>query len=136
MLVSSIFLTNWLYSFFSIHLHAYIVQLLNSLLGFFLFGCGMFLVTHLFPRQRKKQAEFYQSINHVIKQIAQVNFNVSLPNISGNCHPGNPFAEIVDNIHYTSKELRKWKKCTKNLSQMYPMKFNRPLPPLVDLLGH
>ncbi|GIN70587.1 two-component sensor histidine kinase [Bacillus sp. J14TS2] len=95
------FSTNWFYTFYSIQFHPYWVQIINSLLGFFLFGCGMFLLTRLFTHQRQKQAEFYQSIIYAIKQIAQGNFNVSLPKFEGH----NPFVEIVDNIHYMSKEL-------------------------------
>lgn len=97
--------TNWFYTFYSIHLHPYWVQIINSLLGFFLFGCGMFLLTRLFTRQRQKQAEFYQSIIYAIKQIAQGNFNVTLPKFEGHDHPGNPFMELANNIHYMSKEL-------------------------------
>lgn len=104
------FSTNWFYAFYSIHLHTYWEQIINSLFGFFLFGCGIFILTRLFAHQRQKQVEYYQSIITAIKQIAQGNFNISLPKFEGHDHPDDPFREIVDNIDYMSKELAQTEK--------------------------
>ncbi|MBS4198170.1 two-component sensor histidine kinase [Bacillus sp. FJAT-49732] len=99
------FLSDYLYQYFNIALSNFLIQLINSLLGFFIFGCCMYLLSHIFSRQRERHMEFIQSIINAMRQIARGDYNVRLSKISGHEFRDDPFSQIVDNINYMSREL-------------------------------
>ncbi|MBS4197361.1 sensor histidine kinase [Lederbergia citri] len=99
------FLTDSFSSYINIKLNSFLIQLINSLLGFFIFGCCMFLISRIFSRQRQRHIEFIQSIINAMRQIARGDYNVRLSKISGHEFRDDPFSQIVDNINYMSREL-------------------------------
>lgn len=101
---AAFYITGFIYGYFNIRLHPSLVQLINSLFGFFLFGCGITILTRS-SRQRNNHIEFFQSITNAMKQIATGDYNVNLRKISGHDIPGDPFGDIVDNINYMAREL-------------------------------
>ncbi|PWA08905.1 two-component sensor histidine kinase [Pueribacillus theae] len=107
---AAFFITDFLYNLLNIRPNTFLVQLINSLFGFFIFGCVVFVLTRIFSREHQKFAEFFQSIINAMKQISRGNYNVRLGKIPGHDHPGDPFAEIVDNLNYMSKELGQMEK--------------------------
>src|SRR5690625_3540885 len=98
-------ITDFLFGYLDITWYALPVQLINSLLGFFFFGCILFLAGRFFTKGRKKQIEFLQSITDAMQQIARGDFNVNLRNLPDHENPHHPFGKIVDNINYMAKEL-------------------------------
>lgn len=101
---ASFFITDFIYSYLNIRLNQFLTQLINSLFGFFIFGCGISIVTRSF-RQKNNHIEFFRSITDAMKQIATGDYNVNLSKISGHDNPGDPFGEIIDNINYMANEL-------------------------------
>ncbi|WP_313898463.1 HAMP domain-containing sensor histidine kinase [Lederbergia sp. NSJ-179] len=102
---AAFFITQFFYKLFHIHFNEYLIQLFNSIFGFFIFGCCLFLFSKFFPKQRQKQAEFVQSIIDAMRQIARGDYQITLKKLPGHDHPEDPYSKIVDNINYMSKEL-------------------------------
>ncbi|MBM7599570.1 signal transduction histidine kinase [Virgibacillus halotolerans] len=102
---AAFYFTDFIYGYLHIHFNPLLTQLINSLLGFFIFGCGIALVSRFSSRQRKNHMEFFQSITDAMKQIATGDYNVNLSKISGHDNPGDPFADLIDNINYMASEL-------------------------------
>ncbi|GGP12598.1 sensor histidine kinase [Oceanobacillus neutriphilus] len=103
--MAAFYITDFIYSYLDISFRPFLTQLINSLLGFFIFSGVMFVIARFSVRQRNNHIEFFQSITDAMKQIATGDYNVNLNKISGHDNPGDPFGEIVDNINYMAKEL-------------------------------
>lgn len=56
-------------------------------------------------RQREQHMELFQSITDALKQIATGDYNINVSKMSGHDNPGDPFADIIDNINYMAQEL-------------------------------
>lgn len=84
---------------------AFVKQIINSLFGFFIFGCGIFLITRFTFRNRKRHEELFQSIIDAMKQIARGDYNVSLSKVYNHNNREDPLSKIIDNINYMAKEL-------------------------------
>jgi signal transduction histidine kinase len=73
-------------------------QLINFIVGFFLFGCFMFVIGTLSAPKRMAGIKI---IIDAIKRITKGDFNVNLPNIPHN----NPFGQIAESINTMAVEL-------------------------------
>lgn len=99
------FITDFLFTKLDIQLSLLLHQLINSLFGFFIFGCAMFIFSHFSPRQKRKREEFFQSIIDAIKQISRGDYNVNLTKAWMHQNSDDPFSKIIDNINHMAKEL-------------------------------
>lgn len=99
------FITDFFYSYLNKYPSDFIKQIINSLLGFFIFGCVMFTFSLFNSRQRQKREEFLQSIIDAMKQISRGDYNVNLSKVLGHQNSRDPFSEIVDNINHMAQEL-------------------------------
>jgi two-component system, OmpR family, phosphate regulon sensor histidine kinase PhoR len=100
------FITSWLFHEFSIRsLSLYMKQIIDSFLGFFLFGLVMYAISKIKFFQ-KKQSLFFRPMIDAMKNMAQGNFNIDLSfykkEIGNRNHP---FHEIVENIAHMATEL-------------------------------
>lgn len=97
--------TSFIYHHIGKHPNAFLMQVINSLFGFFIFGSIIFTLTRIFNPQ-KKQMEYLRSLNDALMEIAKGNFNVSitLPTKRED-HPRNPFGVLAKNIHHMAGEL-------------------------------
>jgi signal transduction histidine kinase len=120
------YITGAIYSYFNINPTPFLKQLINSLFGFFLFGCGIAIMTR-FSRHRNKHIEFFQSLTSAMKQIATGDYNVNLSKVSGHDNPGNPFGEIVDNINYMAQELGEMEQMRKEFVSNVSHEIQSPL---------
>ncbi|MDB5056442.1 MAG: his Kinase domain protein [Bacilli bacterium] len=82
------------------HPNGFIMQIMNSLLGFFIFGCFIAIIGKL---TAPKRMEVIKAIIDGIKRIAKGDFNVTLPLDDNNRN--NPFGEIVVSINNMAVEL-------------------------------
>jgi len=100
----------WLTSLFfeAIHFtpHEFAKLLINSFLGFLLFGFFIFLVTSN-PWVRAKQDEFLKPIIQAMKMMAEGNFNIDLSLYLTQHRQRNnhPYYQIVENINLMATKL-------------------------------
>lgn len=99
------FITDFLYNLLDIQFAPLLKQLINSLLGFFIFWCFVFIYTRLSPHHRNKREEFFQSIIDAMERISRGDYNINLSKVWGHQHADDPFSKIVDNINHMAKEL-------------------------------
>ncbi|QGQ97376.1 sensor histidine kinase [Paenibacillus psychroresistens] len=92
------YLTPHLYDWLNKHPHPFAKQLINSVLGFFLFGLTITIIGSLTAPKRMAGLKV---IIDGIRQIAKGNFAVQLP-VN---HRGDPFTEIVTSINNMALEL-------------------------------
>ncbi|WP_400244450.1 sensor histidine kinase [Niallia sp. JL1B1071] len=99
-------LTAWLYDAIQITPREFIRQLINSLVGFFLFGCLISIMTKI-PWVRSKQAEHLHPIIQAIKMIAEGNFNIDLSYYKNQFRENDdhPYYQIVTNIRHMAEKL-------------------------------
>lgn len=92
------FVTPFLYDWLGKHPHPFANQLIDSILGFLLFGSTLFIIG---KRTAPKRMAGIKVILDGIKRIAKGDFAVQLP-----VHPrGDPFGEIVASINNMALEL-------------------------------
>lgn len=87
--------------------HEFARLLINSFLGFFLFGCFVFVVTRN-PWVRSRQDQHLFPIIHAMKMIAEGNFNVDLSFYSNQFREQDkhhPYYQIVENINLMATKL-------------------------------
>jgi two-component system, OmpR family, phosphate regulon sensor histidine kinase PhoR len=96
--VVAFYVTEWLFTYLGKQPQPVIVQLINSIIGMFLWGITMATMGKYF---RSKQMEFFQSMIDAIRRMTRGDFNVSVDN---NPHNG-PFVELVDSINDMAVEL-------------------------------
>ncbi len=93
------FVTHYLYHWFGVQPQDFTRQLINSLLGFLLFGVSMALVgTMGHPRRRA----VFHLITDALRQIAKGNYNV---NVKINADNNHPFGQIAETINSMAVEL-------------------------------
>ncbi|WP_163100240.1 hypothetical protein [Peribacillus alkalitolerans] len=102
------FLTPWLLDVFSINgLSFYMNQIINSFLGFFLFGLIMYGIS-LISFVQEKQSRYFRPMVDAMKNMAQGNFNVDLSwykkQIGNRKHP---FHDLVESITQNGKRARR-----------------------------
>jgi len=81
-------------------------QLINSILGFFLFGCCVYLITKI-PIIKKQQDKFLLPLIHAMKMMAEGNFNIDLSfyrdQIRGDRN--HPYSKIIESIRHMADKL-------------------------------
>jgi two-component system, OmpR family, phosphate regulon sensor histidine kinase PhoR len=99
-------LTSSLYEVIHYDPHEFVRQLINSLLGFFLFGCCIHLITKI-SWVREKQDKFLHPIIQAMKMMAEGNFNIDLSSYKDQFHDrGNhPYYRIIDNLNHMADRL-------------------------------
>lgn len=124
---AAFWLTGFFYSRFGEHPNDFLQQLINSALGFFLFGFMMFLVSRVFNPKRQ-QLDFFKSLNQALIQMAKGDFdvNVTLPSRHDTA-PGNPFGEMADTIHHVAGELNEMEKMRKEFVSNVSHEIQSPL---------
>jgi two-component system, OmpR family, phosphate regulon sensor histidine kinase PhoR len=98
--------TSILYGAINYHPHALTKQLINSVLGFLLFGCGIFLFSRI-KWVRKKQEKFLQPIIEAMRMMAEGNFNIDLSFYRDqfNGRTEHPYSKIIENISHMADKL-------------------------------
>lgn len=103
---AAFFITSWLLHAFSINrLSFYMREIVDSFLGFFLFGLIMYGISQISFVQ-KKQSLFFRPLIDAMKKMSQGNFNIDLSSYKEEIGNRNhPFHEIVESITQMAKEL-------------------------------
>lgn len=103
---SAYWVTTWFYE--SIHYFPpeFTRQLINSILGFFLFGCFMFFITRI-KWVRSQQDKFLHPILHAMKMMAEGNFNIDLSYYKDQLHGRNdhPYQKLIESITHMADKL-------------------------------
>lgn len=96
------YLTRWGFSQLDWHPNAWVQQIMNSVLGFLLFGGGISVVS---PFMRKKQVAFFQSMLDALKRISQGDYRIqiTIPNLMND----EPFLELAKSINDMAADLEK-----------------------------
>ncbi|HEO8420342.1 MAG: HAMP domain-containing sensor histidine kinase [Niallia sp.] len=100
-------LTAWLYDAIQLTPSVFISQLINSIVGFFLFGCIISIITKISWVRSKQEAHLYPIIQ-AIKMIAEGNFNIDLSYYKRQFREGDndhPYYQIVTNISHMAEKL-------------------------------
>ncbi|MFS0559447.1 HAMP domain-containing sensor histidine kinase [Terribacillus sp. 179-K 1B1 HS] len=101
-------LTSVLYDVIQFHPHALTKQLINSILGFLLFGLGVFFVTRI-KWVRERQDKFLHPMIQAMKMMAEGNFNIDLSFYISqfNGRTDHPYYKIIENINNMADKLGK-----------------------------
>ncbi|TDL71216.1 two-component sensor histidine kinase [Rhodococcus qingshengii] len=86
--------------------HEFARLLINSFLGFFLFGCFIFFITRI-PWIRAKQEQFLHPILQAMRMMAEGNFNVDLSFYLNQFRERDkhPYYQIIENINHMAAKL-------------------------------
>lgn len=102
-------ITVWFYDLMQIAPHEFTRQLISSLLGFFIFGCCISIVTKI-HWVKSRQNEFQYPLIKAMKMMAEGNFNIDL-SFYGNQFHGNkgnhPYYQIINSISEMAEKLGK-----------------------------
>lgn len=103
---TAFFITPWFFKWIGeSNLNDYLRQVINSFVGFFLFGLIMFSISRI-TRIREKQNYFFVPMIEAMKKMAQGNFNIDLSYYKKFSETRNhPFHTIVESINHMAKEL-------------------------------
>jgi two-component system, OmpR family, phosphate regulon sensor histidine kinase PhoR len=99
---AAFFISRWFLHIFSINnLSFYMILMINSFLGFFLFGLCMFGISQI-PFFQEKQSNVLRPLIDAMKNMAQGNFNIDLSfyknEFGGRNHPFNEIAKSVSHM--------------------------------------
>jgi len=99
-------LTSWFYD--SIHYipHGFFRQLINSILGFFLFGFCIYFIQKI-KWVRKQQEKVLHPMINAMKMIAEGNFNIDLSFYNNQFHgdTNHPYFKIVESVREMAAKL-------------------------------
>lgn len=98
-------ITAYLFEAFDLTFTAFTNQLINSILGFVLFGFFMLLVGHFARKRGDGRQLFMIPVIEAMQQISQGNYNVYVPKLSGHEKRNHPFDEITDHLNKMAKDL-------------------------------
>lgn len=99
-------LTAWFYEAIQYTPHEFTRLLIGSFLGFFLFGCCVFIITRN-PKVRAKQEKFLHPIIQAMKMMAEGNFNIDLSIYLTQFRDrgDHPYYKIVESIEHMTTKL-------------------------------
>ncbi|EOR25818.1 Two component system histidine kinase [Niallia nealsonii AAU1] len=100
-------LTAWLYDAIQITPSEFIRQLINSIVGFFFFGCCIAIITRI-PWVKSRQEKHLHPIIQAIKMIAEGNFKIDLSYYKSQFREGDddhPYYQIVSSISDMAEKL-------------------------------
>lgn len=100
-------ITSWMYDVIHWVPPELIRQLITSLLGMFLFGCGMYLISKIkFVQDR--QEKFLNPIIHAMRMMAEGNFSIDLSQYRDQFKASeHPFNKIIDSVNHMADKLGK-----------------------------
>ncbi|UOQ44794.1 HAMP domain-containing histidine kinase [Halobacillus salinarum] len=88
-----------------VQLHPYPLQIINSLLGFFIFGVFMYAFSKI-GRVKRRQQDFFRPMIEAMKEISRGNYNIDLTSYEHlDHHQGHPMTEFVENIRNIADNL-------------------------------
>lgn len=99
------FITPYLFRTFDLTFTPFTIQLINSILGFFLFGFCIMIIGQIARKRGDGRKVFMSPVIDAMQQISQGNYNVHVPKLSGHENRDHPFDEIVDNLNKMAKDL-------------------------------
>lgn len=99
------FMTPYLFQAFELTFTPFITQLINALLGFFLFFIYMVIMGLIARKRGDGRKVFMNPVIDAMQQISRGNYNVHVPKLSGHEKRDHPFDEIVDNLNKMAKDL-------------------------------
>ncbi|RPK07598.1 sensor histidine kinase [Priestia endophytica] len=101
-------LTSIFYEAIQYHPHELTNQLINSILGFFLFGCSIFFVTRI-KLVKERQEKFLHPMIHAMKMMAEGNFNIDLSYYRNQFYgrDDHPYYKIIESINHMADKLGK-----------------------------
>lgn len=120
--------TSWFFTVIHYLPQEYARLLINSTLGFFLFGCCIFLITNN-KWARKRENKILHPMIHAMKIMAEGNFNIDLLIITINFKDMAMtilIGGLLRALTIWQINLGKWRKCGKNLFRMSRMKSSLP----------
>lgn len=99
-------LTSWFYQVIQYTPHEFTRLLIGSFLGFFLFGCIVFLITRN-PWVKSRQDKFLYLIIQAMKMMAEGNFNIdfSFYLTQFRDRDNHPYYKIVESINHMATKL-------------------------------
>ncbi|MBS4209106.1 HAMP domain-containing sensor histidine kinase [Bacillus sp. FJAT-50079] len=102
----SYWFTSWLFAEIQYTPSEYAIQLINSILGFFLFGLCMFFITKI-KWVQDHQVKMIHPIIHAMKMMAEGNFNIDLSFYDQEQFQdrNHPYSYIVENINNMASKL-------------------------------
>jgi two-component system phosphate regulon sensor histidine kinase PhoR len=104
----SYWVTTWFYE--SIHYvpQEFTRQIINSFLGFFIFGCCMYFFTRI-KWVRTQQDKFLHPLLHAMRMMAEGNFNIDLSYYKNQIGRRNdhPYQKLIESIHHMADKLGK-----------------------------
>lgn len=102
----SYWLTTWFYESIQYFPPELTRQLINSFLGFFLFGCSMFFITKI-KWVKAQQDKFLHPMLHAMKMMAEGNFNIDLSFYKNQLRGRNdhPYQKLIESIHHMADKL-------------------------------
>jgi len=102
---SAYWLTDWFYNIIHYLPHEFTRQLINSILGFFLFGCFVFFITNI-KWVKERQEKSLHPLIHAMKMMAEGNFNIDLSFYNTQLKDRNhPYYKIVESINHMANKL-------------------------------
>lgn len=96
----SYWLTSWLFAVIHYNPHEYARLLINSFLGFFLFGCCIAILTNI-KWVKQKQENMLYPIIHAMKMISEGNFNIDLSKYKNH----RPYSGLIESINHMAERL-------------------------------
>ncbi|TMU85901.1 two-component sensor histidine kinase [Bacillus sp. BHET2] len=102
----SYWLTETVYDTIHYRPHEFARLLINSILGFFLFGCCIYVITHI-KWVKERQDKFILPMIHAMKMMAEGNFNIDLSYYRNqfNDRGDHPYYKIIDSITHMAEKL-------------------------------
>jgi two-component system, OmpR family, phosphate regulon sensor histidine kinase PhoR len=80
-------------------------QIINSILGFFLFGCCIYFITHI-SWVKERQEKHLLPLIHAMKMMAEGNFNIDLSYYNKRIQDrDHPYTKIVESISHMANKL-------------------------------
>ncbi|GGE33490.1 two-component sensor histidine kinase [Pullulanibacillus camelliae] len=99
------FIMRWFYSVVAWRPSIFLQQMIHSVLGFFIFGFGLYIVGKIF-RFRNRQLEFFNPMIDAFEQMAQGNFNIDLSFYQKEFRSENhPYYHIIQSMTHMADEL-------------------------------
>lgn len=99
------FILNYLYDKWDMNVHAWLQQIMTSIVGLVLFFVTMYIVSRFNKKMGQRHEQFFQSITDAIQQIATGDFTIKLEKMDGHDNPNNPYNQLVDHINQMAKDL-------------------------------
>jgi len=102
----SYWLTSWFYNVIDYVPHELVRQFINSIVGCFLFGCCVSLITKI-PWVRDRQEKFLLPLIQAMKMMAEGNFNIDLSFYRNQLRGSNdhPYSKIIESISHMADKL-------------------------------